>query len=81
MMVAEWDDIAEAIENLTARKVDLLQEMVALAGERNVEFAGRNLTLTKRTGSIAYAKAIKELLPAADLSKWKGRDSEFWGLK
>jgi len=81
MMCAEWDEIAEAIDNLTARKADLLQEMVALAGERNVEFAGRKLTKTVRTGAISYAKAIKELLPKADLSKWKGKDSEFWGLK
>lgn len=81
MMVAEWDDIMEAIGNLESRKKELLEEMVAMAGERNVEFAGRKLTKTVRSGQISYAKAIKELLPNADLSKWKGKDSEFWGIK
>lgn len=81
MMVAEWDDIMEAIGNLESRKKELLEEMVAMAGERNVEFAGRKLTKTIRSGQISYAKAIKELLPNADLSKWKGKDSEYWGLK
>jgi hypothetical protein len=55
--------------------------MVKIAGGRNAVFAGRNLTLTKRVGSVAYAKAIKELMPDADLEKWRGKPIEFWGLK
>ena len=80
-MVAEWDDIAEQAERLADRKRDLLDAMVALAGGKNALIGGRKLTLSKRAGAISYAKAIKALLPNADLEKWRGKASEFWGLK
>lgn len=80
-MVAEWDELTEAIDRAEERKKDLLAQMVKEAGGRNAVFAGRLLTLTKRQGSIAYGKAIKELLPDADLEKWRGKASESWGLR
>lgn len=81
LMVQEWDDLSEAIERATERKKDLLAEMVTLAGDKNATIGGRKLTLTNRSGSVSYAKAIKELAPGADLSKWTGAASSFWGLK
>lgn len=81
LMVQEWDDLSEAIERATERRKDLLAEMVALAGGKNATIGGRKLTLTNRVGSVSYAKAIKELAPGADLSKWTGAASSFWGLK
>jgi len=80
-LMAEYDQIAEAIENATARKAELLADMVKLAGGKNALFAGRNLTKTDRAGAISYGKAIKELLPNADLEKWRGKPSSFWGIK
>jgi putative phage-type endonuclease len=80
-MVAEWDQLAEAIELATERKKDLLAEMVALAGEKNALIAGRKLTQTNKAGSVSYAKVVKEKLPGLDLSPWTGKASSFWGLK
>lgn len=80
-MMEEYDQITEALERADERKKELLAEMVRLAGDRNAVFAGRNLTRTERAGSISYAKAIKELLPDADLEKWRGKPSSFWGIK
>lgn len=80
-MVEEWDDLNERLEQLAERKKDLLAEMVKLAGEKNADLAGRKLTLTEREGAISYAKAIKELAPKADLSKWRGKSSKFWSLR
>lgn len=80
-IMAEYEQICEAIDNATARKAELLADMVRISGEKNAVFAGRNLTLTKRAGSIAYAKAIKELMPDADLEKWRGKASESWSVK
>lgn len=80
-MIAEWDEISEQLERATERKKDLLEQMIKAAGEKNALFAGRKLTLTKRDGAVSYAKAIKELLPKADLSKWKGKPSEFWQVR
>ena len=80
-MVAEWDDLNEQLDRVAERKRDLLDEMVTIAGGKNAIFADRKLTLTERAGSIGYAKAVKALLPNADLEKWRGAPSQFWGLK
>lgn len=80
-MIREWDEINEALDNLADRKKDLLSDMVKLAGERNALLAGRKLTMTRRAGAISYAKAIKALLPNADLEKWRGKPSGFWSVR
>lgn len=80
-MVAEYDQLSEAIELATKRKKDLLAEMVALAGERNAVFGGRNLTLTRKAGAVSYAKALKAIAPNADLEPYRGKAQEYWGLK
>ena len=40
-----------------------------------------NVTLAKRQGSIAYAKAVKDLLPDADLEAYRGKETEYWVIK
>lgn len=80
-IMAEYDQLCEALDNATQRKKDLIADMVRIAGDKNAVFAGRNLTLTKRAGAISYAKALAELAPGADLEKWRGRPSESWGVK
>lgn len=80
-MVAEWDNLCEAIELAEARKKDLLAEMVAKAGGRNALFGGRKLTLTKRQGAVSYAKALAKYAPDADLEPFRGKPSESWGLR
>ena len=66
-------------ESADAEKA-LLAELVEMADEKNAEIHGRKLTLVKRQGAISYAKAIKELLPDADLEKWRGKETEGWRL-
>ena len=80
-IVAEYDQLAEAIENAEARKKELLAEMVRLSGDRDAVFAGRNLTKISKAGAISYAKAVAELLPRTDLEKWRGKPSSCWVLK
>lgn len=77
-MVREWDELTEAIELATERKKDLLADIAALGGGKNALVAGRKVTLVEKVGSISYAKAVKELLPKADLEKWRGKASQFW---
>ena len=79
-LVAEYDELSDAIENATARKKDIITRMAEMSGGKNADMAGRKLTLVKRAGSVAYAKALKELAPDADLEKWRGKASESWRL-
>lgn len=80
LMLREWDDLAEAIERAEARKKDLMEEFVLMAGNSNAEICGRKLTLVQKDGAISYAKAIKELAPDADLEKWRGKTVQYWKL-
>ena len=79
-MVEEYDQLTEAIDRATERKKDLLASMVEKAGGKNAVFGGRKLTLVEKAGAISYAKAIKSLLPDADLEKWRGKKSEYWRI-
>lgn len=77
-MAEEYDDVSEAIERLTTRKKELLEQIVEAAGGENCVINGKRLTYVERPGSVSYAKAIKELCPDADLSKWTGKPSGHW---
>jgi len=80
-LVAEFDDLAEAIERAEARKKEVLAEMVAMSGDRNAIIAGRNLTKTERVGAVSYAKALAAAAPGFDVEPFRGKPSSFWGLK
>jgi len=40
-----------------------------------------SITIVSKQGSIAYAKAIKDLLPDADLEAYRGKESSYWMVK
>ncbi len=80
-MMEEWDRLSEQADNIAARKKDLLDELVTLAGGSNALINGRKLTLTKRDGAISYKKALDALAPGADLSPYKGKPSNFWQVR
>jgi len=80
-IMAEYDQMQEAEDRAKERKAELIADMVRIAGDKNAVFAGRNLTRVDRQGSISYAKAIKELLPKADLEPYRGKASFSWQVK
>jgi putative phage-type endonuclease len=79
-LMDQYEEVNESIERAQEKKSELLERLVDLAKGRNAIIAGRKLSRVKREGSISYAKAVKELAPDADLSKWKGKDSEYWRI-
>lgn len=79
-IVAEYDQLGEAIDNATSRKKELLAEMVRLSGDRDAMFGGRKLTKVERAGSVSYAKAIAKYAPDADLEPFRGKPSASWRL-
>lgn len=80
-IMGEYQELCEAIDLAEARKRELLSDMTVIAMDRDVIFAGRKLTKVEKAGAISYAKAIKELLPGADLEKWRGKSSSYWVVK
>jgi len=79
-VIAEIDALRERQKADSEREKELVAQLVEMAEGKDAEVSGRRLTLVKRQGSISYAKAIKELLPDADLEKWRGEPSESWRL-
>jgi putative phage-type endonuclease len=80
LLLDEYDQLSEAIDLATERKKEVLAELVKIAGDKSAEICGRKLTKVERAGSVSYAKAIKELLPNADLAAYTGKPSEYWIL-
>jgi putative phage-type endonuclease len=80
-MVAEYNDLEDAIAQAQERKTEILENIVEMCGGRNAVFGGKNLTKVEKSGAVSYAKAIKELAPNADLEKWRGKPSSYWMLK
>jgi len=79
-IIGEIDALRERQKADAEREKELVAQLVEMAEGKDAEVSGRKLTLVKRAGSISYAKAIAELLPDADLEKWRGKDSESWRL-
>jgi putative phage-type endonuclease len=79
-LMAEYDDAVREIKKLTERKAELLEKIVETVGRKDTEIAGRKLTFVKKAGAISYATAIKELVPNANLEKYRGKPSEYWVL-
>lgn len=63
-----------------AREKELLSVLIKQAEGKNALVNGRKLTLSKDSKSVAYAKAIAELAPDADLSKWTSVKRGSWRL-
>ena len=79
-LLQQYDNVCEVLDNATKTKAELLQQIVDLTGGKNSVIHGRKLTQVKRDGAISYAKALKDLLPDADLTKYRGQPSTFWKL-
>lgn len=80
-LLAEYDDLQDAILRADERKSEILADIIAMCGGKNSTVCGRKLSKVEKAGSISYAKAIKELAPNADLERWRGKPSSYWMLK
>jgi len=79
-LLAEYDQVSEAIENAQARKVEIIEALAKIADNKTSVINGRKFSQITRQGAISYAKAIKDLLPNADLTKYQGKPTTYWKL-
>lgn len=80
MLLVEYDQVSEAIENAQARKVEIIEALAKIADNKTSVINGRKFSQITRQGAISYAKAIKDLLPNADLTKYQGKPTSYWKL-
>lgn len=81
-LVKEYFNIKETIKKLEERSKEIMSALVAITDEEGATFSdGHKLYKVEKDGAISYAKALKELLPDADLEPYRGNKSEYWVLK
>jgi len=75
--VKAYNEKAEAESKMDEIKARLIE----LAGNEKTTIGDLLVYPVEKKGSVSYAKAIAELLPDADLSKWRGKPSTSWVVK
>lgn len=75
-MIEEYDQLSETIDDATARKKEILDDLIKMAKDRNSIIHGRKLTKVDRKGAVNYA-AIPEL-KGVDLELHRKKPSQYW---
>lgn len=74
--------LADAAAKQAKTEADAAKKaLVELSMGRKSRGFGALVYPVKKDGSISYSKAVKELIPTADLEKYRGKSSESWAVK
>lgn len=79
-LLKEYDEVCDQLDFATARKKEIIDELVRLAKERDALVCGRKLTKVEREGAVSYAQVVKNHCPAVDLEPYRGKPSVSWRL-
>jgi putative phage-type endonuclease len=77
-LLDEYDRLSAAIDDASARKKEILSELVVMAKERNSIVHGRKLSKVERKGNVVYSKVPE--LKGVDLEPYRGKAVEYWRL-
>lgn len=80
-LVSRYKQAKAALEVAQVELEEAKQALIDATDGKGGKVGDLNVTLAKRAGSIAYAKAVKDLLPDADLEAYRGKESEYWVVK
>jgi len=80
-LIDEYISIKDEIAKLKERQAAIIEEVRMKAGDKPAKFGTHKLVRTERKGSIAYAKAIKDIAPDADLEQYRGAPSVSWSIR
>lgn len=69
------------LEAAKAKQEVARDTLLSLAGDATVKGCGVQVIRSERAGSVAYARAIKELAPDADLSPYTGNPTVIYTVK
>lgn len=79
-IINRMQEIDDALHNLEEEKKAHMAKLIEMAGGKDALICGHKLTKTKDTTTVAYSKALKELAPNANLSKWTTVRQGYWKL-
>ena len=78
LLIDEYQDLTDSIDQATERKKEVFDELVKLAKGRNSLIWGRKLTQVERKGAVDY-KAIPQL-KNVDLEQFRKKPTNYWRL-
>lgn len=79
-LIAEYDEMREAKDRAEERIKEIMERFRELSNGKDALIDGRKFTRVEKEGAVSYAKAIKEIMPAADLEPYRGKPTEYWKL-
>lgn len=79
-IINRMGEIDDALHNLTEEKKAHMEKLVEMSEGKDALICGKKLTQGAGKTTTAYAKAIKDLAPDADLSKYKSVGASYWRL-
>lgn len=80
LLLSEIDILRQRQRDDAAREKELMAKLIEASGGRDALIHGRKLTRVAGRKTIAYAKALAEIAPDADLSKWTSTGKDSWRL-
>lgn len=78
---ARYEEALKTFNDAKAELEDAKEELIKLASGNKTVIGDLLVYPIKKKGSISYANAVKDLLPDADLEKYRGKPSTSWGVR
>lgn len=78
---SDYLDTLSAFNDIERMMKAKRERLIELAGDSSAKGCGVQVIRSERAGSVAYAKAVKELLPDADLSAYTGKPTTVFTVK
>jgi len=73
-------ELKAQIKSLEDISKQVLEQIIFDCNEKDSDINGHKLTKVVKKGAVSYAKAVKELLPDADLTAYTSEQTEYWRL-
>jgi putative phage-type endonuclease len=77
----EYNKAKAEMADAKIRMDEAKAKIIAIADGKKTNVSGLLVFKTEKKGSIAYAKAVKALMPDADLEPYRGKATEYWTVK
>lgn len=78
--VEYYFELKAQIAELDALAKGVLEQIIEDCDGKDSDINGHKLTKVVKKGAVSYAKAVKELLPDADLTPYMSEPTEYWRL-
>jgi putative phage-type endonuclease len=75
-------NIAKSHLELAKKAVDDAKaDLIAMADGKKCNISGLLVSPVEKKGAVSYAKAVKDLLPGANLEQYRGKSTSYWLIK